>query len=263
MLKILNVLVVLFFISSSAVAQSDSLAVADTPESVFTKQEADSLYDKGLYAEAADAYEAIIANNGVSADLYYNLGNAYYKLDEIARSILNYERALLLNQGDEDIRANLALARGKTVDKVTPPSEMFFVSWWRDFANMVSVDTWAVVAVVSFVLLLLGVAAYLFVEQIIVRKIGFYSAALFLLLTIVFNLAAMFQRDSIMNRTTAIIMQPVVSVKSSPNDAGTDLFLIHTGSKVEILDDTMTDWAKIKLEEGKEGWVQTDVMAII
>lgn len=263
MLKIFNVLVVLFFVSSSAVAQSDSLAVADTPESVLTKQEADSLYDKGLYAEAADAYEAIIANNGVSADLYYNLGNAYYKLDEIARSILNYERALLLNQGDEDIRANLALARGKTVDKVTPPSEMFFVSWWRDFANMVSVDTWAVVAVVSFVLLLLGVAAYLFVEQIIVRKIGFYSAALFLLLTIVFNLAAMFQRDSIMNRTTAIIMQPVVSVKSSPNDAGTDLFLIHTGSKVEILDDTMTDWTKIKLEEGKEGWVQTDVMAII
>lgn len=263
MLKIFNVLVVLFFVSSSAVAQSDSLAVADTPESVLTKQEADSLYDKGLYAEAADAYEAIIANNGVSADLYYNLGNAYYKLDEIARSILNYERALLLNQGDEDIRANLALARGKTVDKVTPPSEMFFVSWWRDFANMVSVDTWAVVAVVSFVLLLLGVATYLFVEQIIVRKIGFYSAALFLLLTIVFNLAAMFQRDSIMNRTTAIIMQPVVSVKSSPNDAGTDLFLIHTGSKVEILDDTMTDWAKIKLEEGKEGWVQTDVMAII
>lgn len=263
MLKIFNVLVVLFFVSSSAVAQSDSLAVTDTPESVLTKQEADSLYDKGLYAEAADTYEAIIANNGVSADLYYNLGNAYYKLDEIARSILNYERALLLNQGDEDIRANLALARGKTVDKVTPPSEMFFVSWWRDFANMVSVDTWAVVAVVSFVLLLLGVAAYLFVEQIIVRKIGFYSAALFLLLTIVFNLAAMFQRDSIMNRTTAIIMQPVVSVKSSPNDAGTDLFLIHTGSKVEILDDTMTDWAKIKLEEGKEGWVQTDVMAII
>lgn len=263
MLKILNVLVVLFFVSSSAVAQSDSLAVTDTPESVLTKQEADSLYDKGLYAEAADAYEAIIANNGVSADLYYNLGNAYYKLDEIARSILNYERALLLNQGDEDIRANLALARGKTVDKVTPPSEMFFVSWWRDFANIVSVDTWAVVAVVSFVLLLLGVAVYLFVEQIIVRKIGFYSAALFLLLTIVFNLAAMFQRDSIMNRTTAIIMQPVVSVKSSPNDAGTDLFLIHTGSKVEILDDTMTDWAKIKLEEGKEGWVQTDVMAII
>ena len=263
MLKIFNVLVVLFFVSSSAVSQSDSLAVTDTPESVLTKQEADSLYDKGLYAEAADAYEAIIANNGVSADLYYNLGNAYYKLDEIARSILNYEKALLLNQGDEDIRANLALARGKTVDKVTPPSEMFFVSWWRDFANMVSVDTWAVVAVVSFVLLLLGVAAYLFVEQIIVRKIGFYSAALFLLLTIVFNLAAMFQRDSIMNRTTAIIMQPVVSVKSSPNDAGTDLFLIHTGSKVEILDDTMTDWAKIKLEEGKEGWVQTDVMAII
>lgn len=263
MLKIFNVLVVLFFVSSSAVVQSDSLAVTDTPESVLTKQEADSLYDKGLYAEAADAYEAIIASNGVSADLYYNLGNAYYKLDEIARSILNYERALLLNQGDEDIRANLALARGKTVDKVTPPSEMFFVSWWRDFANMVSVDTWAVVAVVSFVLLLLGVAAYLFVEQIIVRKIGFYSAALFLLLTIVFNLAATFQRDSIMNRTTAIIMQPVVSVKSSPNDAGTDLFLIHTGAKVEILDDTMTDWAKIKLEEGKEGWVQTDVMAII
>lgn len=263
MLKIFNVLVALVAVCSSAVAQSDSLAVADAPERVMTKQEADSLYDKGLYAEAADAYETIIANSGVSADLYYNLGNAYYKLDEISLSILNYERALLLNQGDADIRANLALARGKTTDKVTPPSEMFFVSWWRDFANMVSVDTWAVVAVVTFVLMLLGIAAYLFMEQIAVRKIGFYGAVLFLLLTVVFNLAAMFQRDSIMNRTTAIIMHPVVSVKSSPNDAGTDLFLIHTGSKVEILDDTMTDWTKIKLEEGKEGWVHTDVMEVI
>ena len=263
MLKILNVLVVLLFVSSSAVAQSDSLAVAVTSESVMTKQEADSLYDKGLYAEAAKAYEDIISNNGVSADLYYNLGNAYYKLADLARSILNYERALLLDQGDEDIRSNLALARGKTTDKVTPPSEMFFVSWWRDFANMVSVDTWAVVAVVSFVFMLLGIAVYLFMEQIVIRKNGFYGAVLFQQITVVFNLAAMFQRDSIMNRTTAVIMQPVVSVKSSPNDAGTDLFLIHTGSKVEILDDTMSDWTKIKLEEGKEGWVQTDVMEII
>ena len=263
MLKILNVLVVLLFVASSAVAQSDSLAVAVTSESVMTKQEADSLYDKGLYAEAAKAYEDIISNNGVSADLYYNLVNAYYKLDDLARSILNYERALLLDQGDEDVRSNLALARGKTTDKVTPPSEMFFVSWWRDFANMVSVDTWAVVAVVSFVLMLLGIAVYLFMEQIVARKIGFYGAVLFLLFTVVFNLAAMFQRDSIMNRTTAVIMQPVVSVKSSPNDAGTDLFLIHTGSKVEILDDTMSDWTKIKLEEGKEGWVQTGVMEVI
>ena len=110
-------LLALAMLCRPVMAQSDTLAVAEIADYAVAKQEADSLYDKGQYADAVDAYEGIIANCGISADLYYNLGNAYYKLDDIAHAILYYERALLLNQGDADIRTNLALARGKTIDR--------------------------------------------------------------------------------------------------------------------------------------------------
>lgn len=265
MVRYIVIFTMILFAGDVLMAQSDSI-VSDkliTVEKTYTKAKADSLYEAGLYLDAANAYESIIANQGTSADLYYNLGNAYYKLDDIAHAILNYERALLLDQGDADIRANLAFARGKTVDKVTPSSEMFFVSWWRNFANMVSIDFWAVAAICAFVLVLLGVIAYLFVENIFVRKIGAYGAMFCFVMALVFNLAALFQRNSIVNRTTAIVMAPVVTVKSSPNENSTELFLIHSGSKVEILDNSMESWMEVKLEEGKEGWIPVSSVDVI
>ena len=105
-----------------------------------TKVDADALYEKERYREAADAYESVLKEQGVAAEVYYNLGNCYYKLDVIPLAVLNYERAILLDPGDADIRANLALARGKTIDKVVPPSEMFFVTWYRSLVNLMSVD---------------------------------------------------------------------------------------------------------------------------
>lgn len=247
-------------------AQTDSAKVDNlqcVDGATVTKLMADSLYEAGLYEAAANTYEDVIATQGTSADVYYNLGNAYYKQDNIARAILNYERALLLNQGDSDVRANLALARGKTVDKVIPPSEMFFVSWWRGFANMVSVDFWAVVGVGSFILMLIGVLAYLYSTPLVVRKVGIYGALSLLFVVIISNVAANYQRNSIVKRNTAIIMSSVVTVKSSPNAVSTDLFLIHSGSKVEILDATMKEWVEIKLEEGKIGWIPVESMEVI
>ena len=108
-----------------------------------TKAQADSAYVNNDFAGAVEMYEAILATEGESADIYYNLGNSYYKMDNIAKAILNYERALVLNPGDGDIRFNLELAQSKTVDKVTPVSEMFFVTWIKFLTNLMSEKGWA------------------------------------------------------------------------------------------------------------------------
>lgn len=228
-----------------------------------TKADADALYEKEDYAEAASAYESILKTKGVSSALYYNLGNCYYKLDDIPHAVLNYERATLLDPGDNDIRANLALARGKTIDKVVPPSEMFFVTWWRNLTTSISLDTWSYVGIAAFVVMLIGVCLYMFVSQLTVRKIGIYGAMLMFVVCIIANLCAFSQSMDIKHRGTGIIMSPSVTVKSSPSDKSTDLFLIHEGSKVEILDGSMKEWKEVKFEEGKQGWIPSEAMEVI
>ena len=225
-----------------------------------TKQQADNLYAQEHYREAAEIYESILKNQGVSKELYYNLGNCYYKLDEVALSVLNYERALLLDPSDSDTKANLALARGKTADKVTPPSEMFFITWWRTLTNTMSINSWLIIAFVTFVLMLSCIIVYAFMSEVTWRKIGFYGALIALFITIVANLCALSQHLTIANRQYAIIMDSAVTVKSSPSDSSTDLFVIHEGSKVEMLDQTMKEWCEVKLEEGKVGWIPVSAL---
>ena len=127
------------FLSLSA--QTDSTQV--TVSTHVTKAEADSAYINNDFTNAAELYESILKNKGESADIYYNLGNSYYKMNNIAKAVLNYERALLLNPGNNDIRFNLELARSKTVDKVTLPSEMFFITWIQSLINSMSEKGWA------------------------------------------------------------------------------------------------------------------------
>ncbi|MBO4672977.1 MAG: tetratricopeptide repeat protein [Bacteroidaceae bacterium] len=228
-----------------------------------TKAEADAFYEKEQYRDAAAAYEQVLKQEGVAAEVYYNLGNCYYKLDEIPLAVLNYERAYLLDPGDGDIRANLALARGKTIDKVVPPSEMFFVTWWRDLTHCMSMKTWTILGIVAFILMLIGVLVYMFVSQLTVRKIGVYGAMGLLVVVIIANLAAVSQHIDQTHRSTAIIMAPAITVKSSPSNTSTDLFLIHEGSKVEILDGSMKEWMEVKFEEGKQGWIPVSALEVI
>lgn len=239
------------------------LACVSLMQAAITKADADALYEKGNYEEAAAAYESLLKLEGLAAEVYYNLGNCYYKLDKIPFAVLNYERALLLDPGDGDIRANLALARGKTVDKVVPPSEMFFVTWWRDLTNCMSMDSWTIVGFSAFILMLIGILVYRFVPQLLARKIGFYSAMFLFALVIIANFAAFSQHRDLTHRNTAVILAPSVVVKSSPSDRSTDLFLIHEGSKVEILDNSMKEWMEVKFEEGKQGWIPVNVAEII
>lgn len=228
-----------------------------------TKADADSAYIRNDFVAAVELYESILKNDGEAADIYYNLGNSYYKMNNIAKAVLNYERALLLNPGNGDIRFNLELARSKTVDKVTPPSEMFFVTWTQSLINTMSEQAWARTGIIAFILTILTLSLFIFGKRIILKKIGFIAAICFFLITILANLFASEQKAELINHDNAIIMAPSVTVKSTPNESGTDLFILHEGRKVMIKDNTMKEWKEIRLEDGNVGWVPTSVIEII
>ena len=226
------------------------------------KAEADSAYAQGRYQQAIRDYESLL-KQGVSTALYYNLGNAYYRMDDMPRAVLNYERALLLSPGDPDVRFNLQMARSKTIDKITPESEMFFVTWYHVLVNFTSVDGWARIALCALAVAIVLALLYLFASPVWMRKLGFLGALFMLLLFVVANLFAYVQKESFVRRSGAIIMAPAVTVKSTPASQGTDLFILHEGTRVEITDGTMRQWKRIRLADGKEGWIETSQMEII
>lgn len=222
----------------------------------ITKQNADDEYAKGNYQQAIKDYQEIL-KTGVSSEIYYNLGNAYYRTDNITQALLAYERALQLSPGDNDIRFNLQYARSKTIDKITPETEMFFVTWYNSLVNFTSVDRWANTAIVSIVMALLLILVFLFAPQMWARKSGFYGSAVFLLLFAFANLFAFQQKHELETKQGAIVIAPTVNVKKTPAASGTDVFVIHEGTRVDITDRGMKQWRGIKLADGREGWLKT------
>lgn len=222
----------------------------------ITKQNADDEYAKGNYQQAIKDYQEIL-KTGVSSEIYYNLGNAYYRTDNITQALLAYERALQLSPGDNDIRFNLQYARSKTIDKITPETEMFFVTWYHSLVNFTSVDRWANTAIVSIVMALLLILVFLFAPQMWARKSGFYGSAVFLLLFAFANLFAFQQKHELETKQGAIVIAPTVNVKKTPAASGTDVFVIHEGTRVDITDRGMKQWRGVKLADGREGWLKT------
>lgn len=227
-----------------------------------TKAEGDSAYMRNDYAAAIQIYENLL-KQGEAAEVYYNLGNSYYKADDIARAILNYERALLLAPGNADIRANLEIARSKTIDKVLPVPEIFFVSWSKSLINMLGVDAWAKLGITFFVLLLVSCSLFFFSKQVAGKKVGFIAGVIFLVLVILSNVFAAQQKNGLQNRNKAIVLAPSVTVRSTPSESGTSLFILHEGCKVEIKDNSMREWKEIRLEDGKVGWVSASTIESI
>ena len=227
-----------------------------------TKAEADSAYVRGQYQQAIAQYEELL-KQGACADLYYNLGNAYYRTENIPEAVLNYERALLLSPGDRDIRFNLQIARSKTFDKIVPESEMFFVTWYRSLVSLMSVDGWARTALVALALTIILLLVYLFSEKLWLRKAGFFGGVALLVLFVVANIFAWQQKEELLHRKGAIIFAPAVTVKSTPAANGTDLFILHEGTKVDITDGSMKDWKEIRIADGKEGWIESKHIRVI
>ena len=279
-MKKIWILTLILAVSSTIYAQdailNDSIAQAEgdtlvTDASAFsaakqvtnvTKSEGDSAYINNDFASAIQIYEALL-QQGEAPEIYYNLGNSYYKTDDIARAILNYERALLLSPGNADIRANLEIARSKAIDKVTPIPEIFFVSWIKSLVNSQSSDAWAKTGIVSFLLLLISLTVFFLTRHIKWKKVGFGAAILLLVVTVLANVFASQQKSYLTERNDAIILSPSVTVRSTPSESGTSLFILHEGRKVEIKDNSMREWKEIRLEDGKVGWVPASSIEVI
>lgn len=225
---------------------------------VYTKAMADSAYATSDYATAIHIYEQLLATEGEAASIYYNLGNAYFKANNIARSILNYERALLLEPSNGDIAFNLELARSKAVDKNTVISELFFVRWFREFSSILSVDAWAKCGILCFIILILCLTLFIFNKKRKTKKIIFTFALLSLLCCVCANVIASGQTAKLKHRENAIIMEPSVTVRSTPSVNGTELFVLHEGKKVKIKDDSMKAWKEIEIEDGNIGWLPAE-----
>ena len=224
-----------------------------------TKQNADNEYLKGNYQQAAIDYEELL-KHGASAEIYYNLGNAYFRQDNITKAVLNYERALMLDPGNDDIRFNLQYARSKTIDKIANEDEVFFVTWYKSLVNFTCVDNWARTAIVSVIAALLLFLVYLFMTNINIRKVGFFGSVVFVVLFLFSNFFALQQKKQFENRTGAIVISPVVSVKKTPSAQAGEEFVIHEGTRVDITDKSMKQWREVRTGDGREGWIPASVI---
>jgi len=219
-------------------------------------QKANELYQKQNYDSAAKIYEQLAAKEYYSAEVYYNLANCYYKLDNVSHAILNYERALKLKPDDEDILFNLKVAQLKVVDKIETVPEIFYVRWTKSISSLLTTDNWSSLVIICIWIMFMFAAMYVISSAVVMKRIGFLMAALFLLVTIgVFRIARQSYSSQVQQKR-AVVMSMSAYVKSSPGDNNTDLFLLHEGTRMDILD-SYDNWVKIRIANGSIGWVKS------
>lgn len=225
-------------------------------EQLETIRQANLEYSSGYYDHALELYLSVTEQGYASPELYYNIGNTYFKLNLIPESILFYERALKLAPRDENIRFNLELARTRTVDKIESVPELFYVRWYKSLINYFDADGWGILSMAVFILSLVLAAFFLLTPKRWLRVLAFYSALVFLFFSIATFALAYSQHHERMNQAEAIVFDPSVTVKSSPSEASIDLFVIHEGTKVRITDQ-VGEWFEVRIASGSMGWLRS------
>jgi tetratricopeptide (TPR) repeat protein len=220
---------------------------------------ANNAYNEGMYDSALNVYHLIEKESLESGELYYNMGNAYFKKNNMASAILYYEKAKKLTPNDEDIDYNLRIANSMIVDKIERVPELFYKNWWNYFYNMFGADTWTIISLISWFMLAFFVGFFIISKTRGRKKLAFYLGLLFLFTSVAtFGLASQkyyFGKE----QHEAIVFTPTITVKSSPTLNAVDLFVVHEGTKIYILDEVQ-DWVKIRIQDGSIGWLPMNSM---
>ncbi len=215
---------------------------------------ANNAYNQGLYDSTLNTYNKVIDAGIESGELYYNMGNAYYKNSDVASAILYFEKAKKLLPNDEDIQYNLNIANSMIVDKIEKVPQLFYHNWWNYIYNIMGVDAWTIFALISFTLLIVTIGLFIISKRRGNRKLSFYIGVLFLVITTASSALASQKYYLNIEHKEAIIFTPSITVKSSPTQNSVDLFVIHDGTKVKIID-SIDNWVEIKIQNGSTGWL--------
>ncbi|MDP4289900.1 MAG: tetratricopeptide repeat protein [Bacteroidota bacterium] len=227
---------------------------AVTPEQQAS--DANRAYYAGHYDHAAALYEKLSQAGFASPVLFYNLGNAYFKLGNMPMAILYYEKAHKLAPADDDITHNIRLANTRLVDKIEPVPVLFYIRWWNSARNIFSPDGFAKTSLTLFSIFWILLAIYFLARRRGVRITSFYFAMLFLIAAITGMILAADTHHNALNPDEAIVMEASASVKSSPDDKSVDVFVVHEGTKVTVMD-RIGDWKEVRIANGNSGWIQT------
>lgn len=235
-------------------------AWGESLESIF--KDGCKLYQERQYEQAAEKFETLVDMNAQSSEVYYNLGVCYYRLNEIAPSILNFERAKKLAPFDEDVKFNLKVAQLRTVDKIEAAPRFFLSEFIDDVGDALTSDGWAVAGTAFVWLLAASLIIFLTAYVPSIKKLFFAIAIASALLATASFLYCAKEYAEFRARDAGIVFAPNVYVKSSPDDNGADLFILHEGAKVKLLDE-IGDWKKIKIADGNVGWLPKKAVEII
>ena len=251
---VLLALITLLFAATTATAAPAKVAI--------TKVDADKEYAKGNYLQASKDYSDLL-KVGESVELYYNLGNCYYRLGNITKSIIAYEKAHRLSPSDRDVTFNLEFVREKTIDKIERQEKNFFSAGYTMLQNLMDMNAWARLSIVAFFACLGMAMLFLLGRDEWMRKLGFYVALLSVFVFVFSTLFAWQQKHNFDARDRAVVVAPSASVKQTPSDSSADAVVVHEGTAVQIVDRTMSDWYSVKLDDGKEGWLKRNSLEII
>lgn len=252
-MKFKNIVVLIILLSVSFIKAQDLETLMKTGNDFFQAKQ---------YNEAIESYEAIIKQGYLSGDLFYNLGNSYFRIGEIGKAILYFEKALKIEPGNDDAAYNLKIANSRTTDKIQEIPPLFFIKWWNILLSTFTSTSWQIIIFVFYILLLTCIALYFLVRNLQVQKYSFIFGVLngFVVFLAVILFFASLSRES--SNDYGILLQSVATAKISPDNQSNDAFVIHEGIKFRI-EDEVNNWVKIKLSDGKIGWLPTNSFEVI
>ena len=250
------------FLISILLGATVGLAYSQSGEEDHLFEQANQYYLDGNYDSALESYLKVHQAGYSSPSLFYNIGNTYYKLAEIPSSILYYERALLLKPHDEDIVFNLELANQRIVDRINPVPDFIIKRWIGRAGHVMDFEKWSLLSLALFVLTLLLISVLYGFRGIRFRRIIlFITITSFLASGIAFYFARA-ESNRVHRSESAILFSPTVTVKSTPDPSGPDLFILHEGTKIEVKDH-VGEWIEIRIADGNRGWIPVDAVIMI